>query len=63
MQIHKASDLQREGAKVFDDVECLGMVKIISRARDDMHIMTDAQLRRLIESPTFREVIAAELQA
>lgn len=63
MQVFKASDLQREGARVFDAVEATGSVKVQSKTREPMFLLTGEQIKKLLSSKTQREVMAAELQA
>lgn len=62
MNSHNASTLQRSAAPIFDEVEAVGSVKIISKTRDEMVLMTKAQLDKLLSSKTQRSVFS-ELHA
>lgn len=56
MNLFNASTLQRSSAEVFNAVESTGAVKIASKSRERMFLVTEGQLEKIMGSKTQRDV-------
>lgn len=62
MNSHNASTLQRAAAPIFNDVEALGAVKIVSKTRETMFLMTRDQVEKIIFSKEQRRLFVSYCQ-
>lgn len=56
MKEFTATDIQRRGTALYNEVQAIGSAKIVHKSRPEMVVMTTCQLLKILESKAQRDV-------